>query len=178
MTETDRDRQRQAKTAAVERLAREDVSRYRLAAVDGRLEQYVSDVQADPEGHCLWDVLAVLRFLGHCRRYGIDVGEVRRFARFYESLYFPGKAGPTRYRLTPVQYFQFAAIYGFREGGRRVTREACLFVPRKYSKTTSTAAIAAYDLLYGAPTPKHTPVPIVPTKQKNASMCCAASLGA
>lgn len=178
MTETDRDRQRQAKTAAVERLAREDVSRYRLAAVDARLERYVSDVQADPEGHCLWDVLAVLRFLGHCRRYGIDVGEVRRFARFYESLYFPGKAGPTRYRLTPVQYFQFAAIYGFREGGRRVTREACLFVPRKYSKTTSTAAIAAYDLLYGDANAEAYTGANSADQAKNASMCCAASLGA
>lgn len=149
MTESERERMRQAKAAAVERLAREDVSRYRLAEVDERLERYVLSVQGDPDGHCVWDVLAVLRFLGHCQRYGIDVGAVRRFARFYESLYFPGKAGPTRYRLTAVQYFQFAAIYGFRADGRRVTREACLFVPRKYSKTTSTAAIAAYDLLYG-----------------------------
>ena len=82
MTESERERMRQAKAAAVERLAREDVSRYRLAEVDERLERYVLSVQGDPDGHCVWDVLAVLRFLGHVRRYGIDVGAVRRFARF------------------------------------------------------------------------------------------------
>ncbi|MCM1293764.1 MAG: terminase large subunit [Bacteroides sp.] len=54
-----------------------------------------------------------------------------------------------RYALTPVQTFQFASIFGFWEGGHRVTREAVLYVPRKFSKTTSSASLAIYDLLYG-----------------------------
>lgn len=145
----DKELLRGAKVRAGEVLRGVDLSRWRLSGVDGRLEGYVRSVADDVGGHCLWEVLSVVRFLRLCRRYGIDVGAVQRFVRFYESLYFPGVRGATRYVLTPVQYFQFCSIFGFVRGGLRVTREACLFVPRKFSKTTSTAALAAYDLLYG-----------------------------
>lgn len=33
--------------------------------------------------------------------------------------------------------------------GRRLIRTAYLFVPRKFSKTTSCAALAVYDMLFG-----------------------------
>ena len=84
-----------------------------------------------------------------CDRYGFNVTEVQQFYTFYESLYFPGKAGQQQYKLTPVQCFQFASIFAFWRGGRRVVREAVLYVPRKFSKTTSTASLAIYDVLYG-----------------------------
>ena len=54
------------------------------------------------------------------------------------------------FRLTPVQIFQFANIYGLcKKDGRRLVRDALLYVPRKFSKTTSVAACAIYDLLFG-----------------------------
>lgn len=149
MTEEDRERLRSAKVAVSARLAGVDLGRYRLEEVDERLAEYVATVAADPEGHNLWEQLAVERFLTMVERYGIDRAEVLRFFTLYESLHFPGKKGMQRYRLTPVQTFQFASIFGFWSEGRRVVREAVLYVPRKFSKTTSSASLAVYDLLYG-----------------------------
>ena len=149
MTEEERDRLRAAKAAVTARLAAEDIGRYRLAEVDPRLDTYVRGVAGNPEGHNLDEQLAVPLFLQKCSKYGINASEVWQFCELYESLYFPGKSGQQRYRLTPVQYFQFASIFAFWEGSRRVVREAVLYVPRKFSKTTSTASLAVYDLLYG-----------------------------
>lgn len=121
-----------------------------LAATDERLAEYVGAVCSDADGHCLWEQLAVGRFLRMLDKYDFDVAAVRKMYRFYEFLYFPGVRGMQRYRLTPVQCFQFAAIYGFRlPDGRRLTRTAVLFVPRKFSKTTSSAAFILWDMLYG-----------------------------
>ena len=149
MTEEEKERLRQAKVDVTALLASTDIGRYRLAEVDGRLDGYVREVAGNPNGHNLYEQLAVARFLRLCDRYGIDATEVWQFCDFYESLYFPGKAGQQRYRLTPVQYFQFASIFAFWRDGKRVVREVVLYVPRKFSKTTSTASLAIYDLLYG-----------------------------
>lgn len=149
MTEEERDRLTAAKEDATVRLAAADTGRYRLREVDARLDGYVREVAGNPGAHNLYEQLAVLRFLGLCDRYGINVTEVHHFCDFYESLYFPGKAGARRYALTPVQYFQFASIFAFWADGRRVVKEVCLYVPRKFSKTTGTASLAVYDVLYG-----------------------------
>ena len=149
MTEEEKDRLRLAKADVTAKLAAMDIGRYRLSDVDGRLDRYVRGVAGDPGGHNLYEQLAVARFLAMCDRYGINVTEVQQFYDFYESLYFPGKAGLQRYPLTPVQAFQFAGIFAFWQGGRRVVREVVLYVPRKFSKTTGTASLAIYDLLYG-----------------------------
>ena len=149
MTEEEKDRLRQAKVDVTALLASTDIGRYRLAEVDGRLDGYVREVAGNPDGHNLYEQLAVARFLRLCDRYGIDATEVWQFCDFYESLYFPGKAGQQRYRLTPVQVFQFASIFAFWHDDKRVVREVVLYVPRKFSKTTSTASLAIYDLLYG-----------------------------
>lgn len=151
MTEEEKDRLRQAKTDVSAQLA-EVLGRlgdYRLVEVDERLECYVEEVAGNPEGHNLYEQLAVMRFLRMADKYGINATEVQRFFTLYENLYFPGKAGLQRYRLTPVQAFQFASIYGFWNNGHRVVREAVLFVPRKFSKTTSSASLAIDDLLFG-----------------------------
>ena len=150
MTEEERERLIAAKEEATRRLLAAPLKAWRLGEVDQRIEEYVEEVARNPEGHNVFEQLGVLRFLRMCDRYGLDAGEVRRFFTLYEGLHFPGKGGMQTYRLTPVQAFQFAAIYGFRdEEGFRVVREACLFVPRKFSKTTSSAAFAIDDLLYG-----------------------------
>ena len=149
MTEEEKDRLRQAKIDVSARLADVTIADYRLCEVDVRLEQYVTEVAENPTAHNLYEQLAVLRFFCMADKYGINATEVQRFFTLYENLHFPGKTGLQKYKLTPLQAFQFASIYGFWNGGRRVVREAILFVPRKFSKTTSSAALAIDDLLYG-----------------------------
>lgn len=149
MTEEEKDRLREAKREVTARLAAVDIDRYRLPLVDTRLEEYVGTVAANPGGHNLYEQLAVMRFLRMCDRYGLNATETLRFFTLYESLYFPGKRGLQTYRLTPVQAFQYASIFGFWDGPRRVVREVALYVPRKFSKTTSSAGLAIQDLLYG-----------------------------
>lgn len=149
MTEEEKDTLRSLKERVSRTLAAMNRRRYPLEAVDPRLREYTEEVITAPEAHNVFEQLAVERFFRMVDRYGINATEVKRFFRFYEGLHFPGKRGMQRYRLTPVQAFQFASIFGFWEGGRRVVREAVLYVPRKFSKTTSTAALAVYDLLYG-----------------------------
>lgn len=149
MTEEERDKLRKAKEQVTQRLSAVNIERYRLSEVDGRLESYVREVAGNPDKHNLYEQLAAAKFLEKVDKYGINVTEVLQFFDFYECLYFPGKKGPQRYELTPVQTFQFANIFAFWQDGRRVVREVVLFVPRKFSKTTSTASLAIYDLLYG-----------------------------
>lgn len=149
MTEEERARLTTAKAEVTEDLAAWRHERYRLAAVDARLDAYVREVAGNPAGHNLWEQLAVRRFFGMIDKYGLNVSVIRRFFTLYESLYLPGKRGHRRYELTPVQTFQFAHVYGLWDGGRRVVRECCLYVPRKFSKTTESAAFALNDLLYG-----------------------------
>lgn len=149
MTEEEKDKLRQAKADVTDLLAHTRIERYRLTDVDSRLDAYVREVAGNPDGHNLYEQLAVARFFRMCDKYGINATEVWQFADFYESLYFPGKTGQQRYELTPVQYFQFASIFAFWVGDKRVVREVVLYVPRKFSKTTSTASLAIYDLLYG-----------------------------
>ena len=166
MTEEEKDLLRQAKKDVTAQLAAVPIADYRLCEVDARLEQYVTEVAQNPSAHNLYEQLAVMRFFRMADKYGINATEVQRFFTLYENLYFPGKTGLQKYALTPVQTFQFASIYGFwdyrdtvdigakRPGksvisGRRVVREAILFVPRKFSKTTSSASLAIDDLLYG-----------------------------
>lgn len=149
MTTDDREALTARKSEATAALAAANLGALCLANVDPRLEAYALEVQGNPAGHCLWEQLALLRFVEMAKRYGINAREVRRFYVFYEALYFPGKEGQQQYRLTPVQCFQFASVFAFWRAGRRVVREMCLFVPRKFSKTTSGAALPLYDLFFG-----------------------------
>lgn len=150
VTEEERNALRAAKKAVSERLAREDIAAYKLRDTDARLEKYCTEVASAPERHNLFEQLAVERFLRMVRKYGLNTAEVRKFFTLYEALHFPGRVGMTRYKLTEVQAFQYANIFGFWTAeGKRVTRRAMLFVPRKFSKTTSAASLAVYDVLFG-----------------------------
>ena len=205
------------KDEAVKRLRAIDVERYQLSTIDQRLEDYVMEVRRDAELHNLYEVLAVVKFFRLMDMYVFRASKVRRFTKFYECLKFSGLDGRRCYRLTKVQYFQFASILGFykwvdvgaaegwadsdsvkakaaeavmskrekreqerrmkgsktRKGNRkasaeeekkkrtwkiesgrryelrRLVREAVLFVPRKFSKTTSTASMAVNELIFG-----------------------------
>lgn len=117
---------------------------------DERIWTYIEGVIDHPEAHNLYEALGVERFFRLLSDYAWDAAAVTRFFKFYEAIRFNGANGRQRYKLTPVQCFQFASIFGFRKSdGYRLTRTAYLFVPRKFSKTTSSASLAVYDLLFG-----------------------------
>lgn len=121
-----------------------------LTGAGNGLISYLDEVVSNPDGHNVYELLAVKRFFELLDKYPFKVGRVRRFFKFYHALRFSGLQGRQHYKLTPVQCFQFANIYGFAlPDGRRLCRTAYIFVPRKFSKTTSAAAMAVYDMLFG-----------------------------
>lgn len=127
-----------------------DVPSYQLQNTDKRLVNYLYSVIDNPNDHNLYELLSVKRFFYLLERYIFKPNEVKKFITFYERLKFSGVKGKTRYKLTPVQVFQFANILGFyKDKEKRLCRDALLFVPRKFSKTTSVASLAIYDLLFG-----------------------------
>ena len=155
MTEEEKRHFRQRKTDCADWL-RANLGDYELrheeafSGTDQRMGEYLGMLACNPDGHNLYELLAAERFLLMLDRYEWRPGAVRRFAAFYEALRFNGQSGRTRYSLTPVQYFQFANIFGFYDsGGLRLTRTAYIFVPRKFSKTTSAASLAVYDMMFG-----------------------------
>lgn len=155
MTEEERKQWREYKGNVVEELQRNS-SVYAtkfydvLVETDKRIGDYVFSVIDNPEAHNLYEILGVRRFLRMLDKYEWKAKRVRHFFKFYETIRFSGLRGRTRYKLTPVQAYQFANIYGFaKSDGRRLIRTAYLFVPRKFSKTTSCAAMAVYDMLFG-----------------------------
>ncbi len=149
MTEEERQRLIEAKTQVSAELAALDIDSYGLSDIDPRLTDYAKSVAGAPEAHNVWEQLALRQFFKKADKYGLNRVAIQKFFTFYEGLYFPGKAGYQRYRLTPVQCFQFASVYAFWQGSKRVVRECVLFVPRKFSKTTGTASFALYDLILG-----------------------------
>ena len=166
---------REYKKSKAEELRAMDLDLYQLDTIDGRLLRYVSEVRNNPDSHNLYEILAILKFLRLLGKYVFRASKVKKFVRLYENLKFSGMDGRRCYRLTPIQYFQFASMLGFyrwedageaegmpdREGKtkrilherkyelRRLVREAILFVPRKFSKTTSTASLAVNEFLFG-----------------------------
>lgn len=121
-----------------------------LAGTDARLEAYALELTDNPDAHNLYELLGLRRFYSLFDRYEWRASRVRRFFDFYETLRFSGVNGRQRYKLTPVQAFEFASIFGMaRHDGRRLTRLVYIFVPRKFSKTTGAAALAVFDLLFG-----------------------------
>lgn len=150
---------RDKKAEAVSTLLKVDFDAYDLDNTDRRLRLYLDGVRDNPDGHNVYEVLAVVRFFRMLDRYIFRPEKVKRFIRFYESVKFSGMKGRRCYKMTPVQVFQFANIYGFyrmeesMDGDDmeevRLIQQAILFVPRKFSKTTSSASMVVYDLLTG-----------------------------
>ena len=155
MNEVEKARRREIKTRTSEWLS-ENAERlsvhYELDKTDPRLLLYIRGVASDPDGHNVFEQLAVMRFLGFLGKYEFRSSEVRRVLVAMESFRFPSKKGMQPLKLSPVQVFLLSGIYGFyRADGRRLTQYVMLFVPRKFGKTTLVAGIAMYDLLFGDP---------------------------
>lgn len=150
MDESVKKERRELKKQAKKDLARLNFAKYELERVDHRLLEYVTAVRNNPDAHNLYECLAVLRFFRLWDRYSFDIDAARRFIRFAETVKLSGTSGRRSYPCTPVQVFEFSSIWGFRkENGKRLCREACFFIPRKYSKTTTAAIFACYDMMYG-----------------------------
>lgn len=124
--------------------------RAKLDATDTRIWEYCEKVLSAPEAHNLYEILGVTRFFTLLDIYTWNDKRVRKFFRFYEGLRFSGTHGRQSYKLTPVQCFQFGSIMGFDDAeGLRLCQLAYIFVPRKFSKTTSAASLAVWDLFFG-----------------------------
>jgi len=139
------------KENVVVELARINVDSYKLHLADERLNDYAKSCIANHNDHNLYELLALNRFFSFLDKYDFRISEVKAFIVFYERLKFSGTSGRRCYKLTPIQVFQFANILGFyhKNSDKRVIREALLFVPRKFSKTTSVSALSVLDLLFG-----------------------------
>lgn len=117
---------------------------------DIRLSQYVFSVIDNPNAHNLYELLGVRRFFSMLDKWEWRAALVKKKIKLYESLKFSGVNGRQQYKMTPIQVFQTANIFGFaREDGRRLFRIAYIFVPRKFSKTTWAAFLAVDDMLFG-----------------------------
>lgn len=175
MTQEEVRRWQEYKAGVVARINAQPLDWYKskyqpLLSFDARLWAYCAKVLANTDDHNLYEILGVLRFFDFLDKYTFKPREVKKFYNFYEAIKFSGTGGRQRYKLTPVQCFQFANIYGFyhdvdiekkvtdetglekviiEKEERRVIRDAYIFVPRKFSKTTQTAAMAVYDLFCG-----------------------------
>ena len=144
------DETREAKKICAEFLSKIDVGSYNLRYADPRLDVYVRTLIEDPEAHNLYELLALQRFFRWLDTYEFHIDQVQAFIRFYEFLKFDGKKGRQRYEMTPIQVFEFSNIMGFYlNSDKRLIRDALLFVPRKFSKTTSVASLAIWDMLFG-----------------------------
>ena len=122
-----------------------------LNSIDDRLTTYISNILNVPEEHNKFEILGTFRFLDFIDKYKFNLSKFKKFVRFYEALEFADEEHQQHsYKLTPVQVFQFANILGFvKENGLRLCQDALLYVPRKFSKTTSVAALAIWDLMFG-----------------------------
>ena len=157
MTLQEENEARSYKKRFYDELCNIDIKHYKLDKIDKRLTLYVEAVRGNVEAHNLYEILAVLRFFSFLDKYILRIKKVRKFIILYESLKFSGLKGRQSYRLTPIQVFQFTNMLGFyhyeEENGeqilRRLIKRAILFVPRKFSKTTSTASLAVNELLFG-----------------------------
>ena len=154
MTTEDRQIWNEAKAEVVAEL-QANRERYReqydaALATDPRIWEYVAENIDNPDGHNYYELLAIRRFFELLDRWQWRPKRVKRRIRFYEKLRFSGVTGRRRYKLTPVQVWHLANIFGFaRPDGRRLIRTAYLFVPRKFSKTTFAAFLAVDDMLFG-----------------------------
>lgn len=152
MIEADKERLRQLKRVTCARLAGAvgafDWSL--LDATDQRFKTYITQISHDPDRHNLYELLGALRFIDLCQRYTWSVKAAKRYIKFYETLKFSGTDRRKRYKMTPLQVYQFGSIMGLRrDDGRRLINTCYIFEPRKAAKTTAVCSLAIYDMLFG-----------------------------
>ena len=119
-----------------------------LDKTDSRLLEYAYSVALHADDHNLYELLSLRRFFLMLDRYKWRRKKVQKRIRLLEMVKFSGPNGRESFRLTPVQVFIVAYIYGlYLDNGRRLVRDAYIEVPRKFGKTTFTAGLAAGELM-------------------------------
>ena len=101
--------------------------------------------------------LACQRFLDQLENktwaWEFHVKYVEHFLSFAETLvHTKGADAGKPLLLEPFQIFIICAVYGFRSKkdiGRRMVTDVIVFIPRKAGKSTLTAVIALYELMWG-----------------------------
>ena len=154
MTQQEHDKLVRLKQLATERLlslrAQLDSFAYATRKVDARIEEYVLDVIDHPDRHNVWEQVELCRFFRMLKQHRFSAPHVWQFIRFAEKTKTSGNKGRKPLRLTPVQCFFAALLYGLRDDqDRRLTTLAYLFIPRKFGKTTFAAVIAVFDMFCG-----------------------------
>lgn len=161
MTEDEKAKHYELKKKTVKKLRRMKLDLwYEVWQTDDRLREYVEAIRKKPDDHNLYEILGVVRILELTKKYEWDAWAARFFLQFYEMCPLSSTSDArVCYKLTPVQAFAFASIYGLYEPEheyhgfmvhrRRLLQEYWFFVPRKFSKTASAATIACYDLMFG-----------------------------
>ena len=88
-----------------------------------RLHSYLEECISSPERHNLYELLAIPRFALFVARYFYFPEMVARIVRFFEALPQPSAQGRVYVKLSNVQVFQYASIYGFyTQAGKRLTQ--------------------------------------------------------
>lgn len=150
MTEEEKQQERECKAAVTDKLCSIDLKAYALGQIDERLDVYARMVIDNPEGHNLYEQLALARFFDMLHKYEFRIDEAQRFIHLYEFLKFDGMNGRQRYKMTPVQVFQFCNVKGFYvDDTHRLIRQMVLMVPRKFGKTTEVTSLVVDDFLFG-----------------------------
>ena len=152
MTDNELRHLQELKTSVSEDLKSRDLHPYKcILDTDARLRRYVVDVCQNPERHNLDEQLGVKWFFRmRDEGYKWNVKRVRHFIEKWEAFTYVDEEGQHKVKMTPVQVYIFANIYGWaKEDGRRHVRNVTIFIPRKVGKTTMIAGLAAYEMLYG-----------------------------
>lgn len=172
----DKNELKEKKEAAMLQLTAEESEIHEeLGKIDSRLADYLIRLtfMNSTEAHNIWEILGGLRFVRIFKTYPFNADKVKKIIRLYEGewqdgrhvsggLLFSGLRGRAYYRLTPIQVFMLAGVYGphhwvnteAKVGSRemlkteracddgyiydlrRLTTEAVFFIPRKFGKTT------------------------------------------
>ena len=98
-----------------------------VAAIEPRLDDYLSDLVTNPDNHNGNELLGAIKFLRLLRTYETDIETFRDVVYKYEGIWqqtdggmwhhiegglkHPGTTGPTYYRLQPFQVFVLAAMF-------------------------------------------------------------------
>ena len=121
-----------------------------LFKADPRIITYCEALINEPHAHNLFELLGLKRFLSFFGKYIFDPIKVKQQIFIIESFKYPGTNGNENIKLSPIQAYAMAGIFGFWKSSiKRLTENVLLFVPRKFGKTTIMSGVSASELIFG-----------------------------
>lgn len=121
-----------------------------------KYKEYANKVISGEILACKWIILACKRYLSWFENdeYEFREDKIEEILSFFSILrLFEGKWAGQEFKLTEPQKWIIYNIFGFYHKGtdKRVVKKVLLLVPRKFSKSTFSAAIALYLLIFEDP---------------------------